>query len=191
MTDPDRDTPDAPATPAPAGTGAPPPDPAPPAPAGDTGWQALPPRARWLFVLSGGLGFALPGAVGLTVLGTLLGGGETVRTLMLAAWAATLVWGAWMGVRRYRYTRWRLDADGFGLQRGRLWFTETRVPGSRVQHIDIRRGPLERRAGLSTLLVHTAGTRDSAVAVPCLDAGDAERLRDRLAAWVGSDDDEA
>ncbi|MCD9032996.1 PH domain-containing protein [Luteimonas sp. Y-2-2-4F] len=187
MTDP-HDTPDDPDS---AGADAPPPAPAPPAPSGDTGWQALPPRARWLFVLSGGLGFALPGAVGLTVLGTLLGGGETVRTLMLSAWAATLVWGAWMGVRRYRHTRWRLDADGFGLQRGRLWFTETRVPGSRVQHIDIRRGPLERRAGLSTLLVHTAGTRDSAVAVPCLDAGDAERLRDRLAAWVRSDDDDA
>ncbi|WP_058835802.1 PH domain-containing protein [Luteimonas abyssi] len=165
--------------------------PAPPADAADdAGWQALPPRARWLFVLSGATGLAVPAAIALGLLGFWLGLEGAQRIGLAGVWLALVALAGWMGARRYRFTRWRIDADGFGLQRGRMWFTETRVPGTRVQHIDIRRGPLERRAGLSTLIVHTAGTRDSAVAVPCLDADDAERLRDRLAAWVEHDDDD-
>ena len=58
------------------------------------------------------------------------------------------------------------------------------MPQSRVQHLDLRRGPLQRRLDLSTLVIHTAGTRHSAVTVSGLDAGDAERLRDTLARQV-------
>jgi membrane protein YdbS with pleckstrin-like domain len=102
---------------------------------------------------------------------------------------AAAVFGAWLGWRRYRHTLWLLDADGFGLRRGRLWQSDTRVPGSRVQHLDIRRGPLERHFRLATLVIHTAGTRHSEVSVSGLDADDAERLRDHLACQTDDDDD--
>ena len=46
----------------------------------------------------------------------------------------------------------------------------------------------ERTARLSTLVVHTAGTRMAAVSVSGLDAGDAEHLRERLATQVDHDD---
>ncbi len=91
--------------------------------------------------------------------------------------------------RRHRYTRWRLDDQGFALMQGRLWQSETHIPISRVQHLDVRRGPLERAARLSTLVVHTAGTRLNAVSVSGLDRRDAERLRDRLAHQLDHDDD--
>ena len=98
-------------------------------------------------------------------------------------------WGVWMAFRRYRYARWLLDDTGLGYRRGRMWQVETRVPRTRVQHVDLKHGPLERRFGLATLVVHTAGTRDSAVAVAGLDAAEAARLRDRLAQQVDDDDD--
>ncbi|MDX1550208.1 MAG: PH domain-containing protein, partial [Lysobacter spongiicola] len=47
-----------------------------------------------------------------------------------------------------------------------------------------------RRRGLSTLVVHTAGTRHSAVTVPHLDADDAEHLRDTLGRQIDDDDDD-
>ena len=62
---------------------------------------------------------------------------------------------------------------------------------SRVQHIDLQRGPVERRFGLSTLVIHTAGTRHNAVSTSGLDADDAEALRDHLARWIERDDDDA
>ena len=67
------------------------------------------------------------------------------------------------GGKQYRYTFWKLDADGLAIRRGRLWQRETRVPATRVQHLDLKRGPLQRQRRLATLVVHTAGTRHSAV----------------------------
>lgn len=163
--------------------------PAPPGPAAtDAGWQPLPTRARRLFVATTAFGFALPFAITAAVSGV-------AAVLPLPAWllpggvVLAAAFGGWLGWRRHRYTGWLLDADGFGLRRGRLWQSDTRVPGSRVQHLDIRRGPLERRFGLSTLVIHTAGTRNSSVSVSGLDAGDAERLRDHLARQTDDDDD--
>jgi len=163
-------------------------DPAPAHGATDIGWQPLPARARTLFVARSAFGFALPFAIAAGVSGV-------VAALPLPGWllpaclVAAAALGGWLGWRRFRHTRWRLDADGFGLRRGRLWQSDTRVPGSRVQHLDIRRGPLERRFRLATLVIHTAGTRHSAVSVSGLDADDAERLRDHLAHQTDDDDD--
>ena len=159
-------------------------------------WQPLPVRARTLTTLSTLIGTLVPLTIVLGV-GTL----ANVRAplslathgLSLALTGAALVlipaWTVWIARRRWLRTRWRLDDDGFGIRRGHMWRSDTRVPGSRVQHLDIRRGPLERAFGLSTLTVHTAGTRNSAVTVSGLDHAEAERLRDALAARAARDDD--
>lgn len=49
--------------------------------------------------------------------------------------------------------------------------------------------PIERATRLTTLVVHTAGSRLNAVALSGLDQDDAERLRDRLARQLDHDDD--
>jgi len=170
--------------------------PAPDAPVETDVWQPLPVRARTLTTLSTLIGTLVPLTIVLGV-GTL----ANVRAplsfathgLSFALTGAVLVlipaWTVWIARRRWLRTRWRLDDDGFGIRRGHMWRSDTRVPGSRVQHLDIRRGPLERAFGLSTLTVHTAGTRNSAVTVSGLDHAEAERLRDALAARAARDDD--
>ena len=75
----------------------------------------------------------------------------------------------------------RLDAAGLWLRQGRLWWRETHVPNSRVQHVDLKHGPLERRFGLATLVVHTAAVHLSGITVRGLDEADAEQLRGTLA----------
>ena len=152
-------------------------------------WQPLPLRARALFLLGMMPAVALPAAVAGFWLGRL---GDGWLASLVGAAAGLLVGaliGAWFGHKQYRCTFWRLDADGLGLRRGRLWQREIRVPGTRVQHLDLKRGPLQRSRNLATLVVHTAGTRHSAVTVPNLDAADAERLRDRLAVQIDHDDE--
>lgn len=144
-------------------------------------WQPLPRRGRWLFALQGllaGTGLALAGSIGLSFLVVR----QPMAGLLLTAalWLLAPAFGIWLGLRTHRYIAWSLGSEGFALRRGRLWFTETRVPAARVQHLDVKHGPLARRFGLATLVLHTAGTRDSAVSVPGLDAGDAAHLRDVL-----------
>ncbi|WP_137190480.1 PH domain-containing protein [Stenotrophomonas rhizophila] len=164
-----------------------PPPPLPPLPHSPD-WQALPRRAAAIAAVAG----AITGTV-------LIGGGLGTAWVLLdlpLRWlgvAGMLVLGAAIGAaigyRRQRRTFWRLDAQGLGVRRDLMWQQETRVPISRVQHLDLRRGPIERGARLATLVVHTAGSRFSAVSLSGLDGEDAERLRDTLAHQLDRDDD--
>ncbi|GAB3736100.1 hypothetical protein GCM10028862_20450 [Luteimonas pelagia] len=160
----------------------------------DTGWQALPARARLLFLLGPTAAFALPA--------TAFGFFHAHLWLVDAGWlparwpaalagllAGALV-GAWLGRKQYRYTAWRHDRHGLALRKGRFWQKETRVPASRVQHLDVKRGPLQRQRRLATLVVHTAGTSQSSVTVPNMDDGDAARLREALSRQVEHGDDD-
>jgi uncharacterized protein len=155
--------------------------------AGVSEWQALPERARLLFAISrtglaiplGVAGFVLFRVFGLPAFAGLLGG------IVLAGG-----FGLWLGFRQFRHVAWRLDGDGLAIRRGRLYQRETRVPVTRVQHLDLKRGPWQRRRHLATLIVHTAGTRHSAVTLAHLDANDAERLRDVLGRQIDRDDED-
>ena len=154
-------------------------------------WRSLPVRSRTLFLLGR---MPVTGALAL-VAGAVLAAAFDRGTAGMLAFATTgvlfgLAFGLWLGLKQYRHTFWRLDDEGLAVRRGRLWQRETRVPASRVQHLDLKRGPLQRRRGLSTLVVHTAGTRHSSVTIPHLDAADAERLRDRLGRQIDRDDDD-
>ena len=100
--------------------------------------------------------------------------------LAFAAWLAIGAFGTWIAYRRWQATFWKLDDTGLHLKRGRLWRKEVLVPRSRVQHLDIERGPIERRYGLATLIVHTAGTRQHALRLSGLPDAEAVGLRDAL-----------
>lgn len=157
------------------------------------GWQSLPARARSLFVATHALGFGGAATVGAII------GASFLVSIFERAWlfpatvalglAGGIAFGAWLGAKQYKYTRWTLDGDGFALRRGRMWQRESRVPASRVQHLDLKHGPLERKYGLATLVIHTAGTKLNTVTIGGLDAGDAERLRDHLADRIEADVD--
>ena len=156
-------------------------------------WQALPLRARTLFVLTHAFGYGIAATIasaqGATLLSTVIHATVVFPVTIALGLIAGIAFGAWLGVKQYRYTYWRLDRDGFALRRGRMWQRESRVPASRVQHLDIKRGPMERKYGLATLVIHTAGTKLNTVSVGGLDAGDAERLRDELAQRIEADVD--
>lgn len=150
-------------------------------------WQPLPERARLLFALERALPVALPA---LPLGFVLVHAAELPWQFVVALPPLAFLAGLWVGLRQFSAVAWRLDEEGLAIRRGRLWQRETRVPVTRVQHLDVKRGPWQRQRQLATVVVHTAGTRHSAVSVPHLDAADAERLRDVLGRQV-DDVDEA
>ena len=151
-------------------------------------WQHLPPRGAGLAALGMAIAFAIPCAIASGFVAQVT---EWITPWLLSPLVGALgaVLGAWIGIKRHRRTLWKLDQDGFALRQGRWWQTESRVPVSRVQHLDLKRGPLQRGLRLATLVIHTAGTRMAAVSVSGLDSDDAEHLRDRLARQLDHDDD--
>lgn len=93
----------------------------------------------------------------------------------LCAWMAL-----WLPQRSYCAWGFRLDDQVLEVKHGLLFQVSQLVPLSRLQHIDLRRGPLERTFGLASVLLHTAGTREATIIIPGLDAAYAARLRDHL-----------
>jgi membrane protein YdbS with pleckstrin-like domain len=173
------------ATPAPAV-----PAPAVPVAAVPPGWQALPPAAAKVAAIVSAL-FVLPAFLPLLiVLKVALDFGVAPALAYAAALTLALAAAAAVYARkRVGRTRWRLDGRGLQVSRGLVWQGEVLVPRSRVQHLDIERGPIERRFGLATLVVHTAGTRLSALRQGGFVDADAVALRDALLPEAGDADD--
>lgn len=92
----------------------------------------------------------------------------------------------WPGLY-YRRLYFRVDSAGIEIKRGVIWRKVISVPRSRVQHTDVLQGPIERRFGLATLTIHTAGTADSSVRLGGLNHETASSIRDFLIAESGND----
>ncbi len=149
-------------------------------------WRRLSPSAAVVRAIAGAiaggvLSVPLAGAL-VGVLSELLGFGPAASGLLAipTTTIAGAILGAWLGRLRWKRTRWKLDAIGLHVRRGLFWHTEVLVPRSRVQHLDVERGPIERQFTLATLVVHTAGTQTAALRLSGLEDGDAVSLRDAL-----------
>ena len=104
--------------------------------------------------------------------------------LLFAFWVAATIGNTWWKQKRpaleYRHSAYRLDSEGIEIRRGVFWRTEVSVPRTRVQHTEVSQGPFERRHGLGTLSIYTAGVSHSMVSLPGLEYERALRIRDYL-----------
>ena len=89
--------------------------------------------------------------------------------------------------RVYRRLRYRLTGQVLQVLRGWLFHTDTVVPLVRVQHLDVIRGPFDKMFGTASLVVHTAGTHNSIVALPGLAPERAAEMRDIIREHVRTD----
>ncbi|WP_435153100.1 PH domain-containing protein [Haladaptatus sp. DFWS20] len=83
-------------------------------------------------------------------------------------------------VLKYRSWRFEIRDDDLYLERGVFTRVTTVVPFVRVQHVDTQRGPVERLAGLGSVVVYTAGSRGADVTIPGLTPERASDLQRRL-----------
>jgi membrane protein YdbS with pleckstrin-like domain len=111
--------------------------------------------------------------------------------LRVAVWLTLVLLAAWKSyawpARAYRHTSYRVDDQGIEIRKGVYWRVVINVPRSRVQHIDVSQGPIERRYGLGTLIVYTAGTDHAKVELEGLEHGRALRIREHLLPSESSD----
>lgn len=92
---------------------------------------------------------------------------------MLLVVLLALIWAP----RRYRLTGYCLRQHDLHLRTGALWQSTTSVTFSRIQHLEVTQGPLERLLGLARLLVYTAGGSGQDLAIPGLQRAHADQLR--------------
>ncbi len=91
-----------------------------------------------------------------------------------------LVIGVVHALLRYRRWSYEIRDDELYLDRGVITQVRTTVPLVRIQHVDSRRGPIERGVGLASCVVYTAGSRGADVRIPGLTPEGANGLRGEL-----------
>jgi uncharacterized protein len=88
----------------------------------------------------------------------------------------------WWPSISYRHLRFGIDETGIAIESGVVWRARVALPRVRIQHTDVSQGPLERRYGIGTLKMYTAGSRHTKIELPGLRHEDALALRDALLA---------
>lgn len=95
-----------------------------------------------------------------------IGGGAALPTFM--------IWFAWKSASVIRYAVREQDVI---VQTGIFWRKETIQPIARIQHVEQTQGPLDKRFGLYTLKLFSAGTGHVSFQIPGLSARTAARLK--------------
>jgi len=104
-----------------------------------------------------------------------------ILTLSWIVLAPTLLWitARWPHWE-YPRTGYRVLPDRIEAWRGLIMRRAWSIPCARVQFTDVSQGPLQRKHGIATLQIHTAGTASSEVSVPGLPQALALEIRDWL-----------
>ncbi|MCB0278601.1 MAG: PH domain-containing protein [Calditrichaeota bacterium] len=71
---------------------------------------------------------------------------------------------------------------------GVLWQSKMTVPFSRIQHVDINQGPLDRKFKLGNLKVYTAGGSSGDLEINGLEISDAEKIKQFIVEKIRDND---
>jgi membrane protein YdbS with pleckstrin-like domain len=102
---------------------------------------------------------------------------------LIQAGIAVVVYG-WIAIlvpRQVRAIGYAERDDDLFVRRGILFRSLVVVPYGRMQYVDVKAGPLDRRLGIAAVQLHTAAAATDA-SIPGLAPHEAARLRDRLSA---------
>ena len=139
--------------------------------------QTLEPRIQLVWILQSGVSAAVFSVVA-SVAFALFAVGEPWYGMVIFSVLFGL--GSIFAILRYRIWRYEVRDDSLFLKRGVVTRVTTVAPYVRIQHVDVRRGAIERAFGLATTVVYTAGSRGADVSIPGLTPERADDLQDRL-----------
>lgn len=146
-------------------------------------WQPLDPRAKILFYLqafSRLFWFGAPACLfGTGVLSSIAPTWIAI-TAGVAFGFSLLLLTLWMPALAHSRWAYALREEDLMIQRGIFVRHVTAIPRCRVQHVDIKQGPIEQWLNLSRVRIHTAsGLRGDGV-IPGLNPTHSAYLRDQL-----------
>lgn len=142
--------------------------------------RPLPPEAKTLIRLHSA--WILAASLVIIVFGVLaFVGDEAVIGIVCLTVAVLLAvfWWRWSTLV-YRAYRWELDAEAVQLWSGVIVTSRSVLPRARVQNVTRTAGPVQRLAGVATVVVHSAGAHTPDIVLPHLLADDADAVRRTL-----------
>lgn len=104
--------------------------------------------------------------------------------IQFPAFAIALFIALRVPLARYNARGYQMGGDRLRVVRGVLFRSDTIVPFSRVQHIDVDQSPIERALGIATMTLHTAGSHNASVRLPGLGHERAVDMREAIRAHI-------
>ena len=142
-------------------------------------WKVL--KWSWMIV-----SFILLGVLSLILL---LGfPGDTLILLLIPALAMLLLLIFWLMRKSFLWKAYALREKDIIYRTGWLIRRMSICPFNRIQHCSINAGPFERKLGLSSLSIYTAGTQGADFKIPGLKEDVALSLRDFILAKTTADE---
>ncbi|MGS0682342.1 PH domain-containing protein [Shewanella sp. 125m-7] len=117
-------------------------------------------------------------------LGVILPGELSLQMVLIILTAVVLLISA-VGYLRYRHAKSLAYAScehELIMQQGFWWVKRTSLPYSRLQHVSVSHGPLERHFKLATIKCFSAGSGSAEIELPGIEQQAAEHLRQHLLA---------
>lgn len=106
--------------------------------------------------------------------GFILGPGGWVLPVAVVLLAGLIAWFAYKSAGVIGYA---LREHDIIVQSGIFWRKQTIQPIRRIQHVEVTRGPLDKRFGLANLRLFSAGTGHLTFEIPGLEVATAERIK--------------
>ena len=98
----------------------------------------------------------------------------TLPTLWIII-SSVALWLSWKG---YKVQGHALREKDINYKKGVIFKSTTSIPFNRVQHCEIKQGPIARQFGLSTLEIFTAGGQSSDLTIPGIAPEYAQQLKE-------------
>jgi len=105
--------------------------------------------------------------------------------LLIAALLSFLL--AYLGFKKKGYA---LREKDIMYKSGLIWKAITTIPFSRIQHCEVKEGPIERLFGLSSLHIYTAGGSSSDIDIPGLYPQQAQDIKSFVLKKINTEDEE-
>lgn len=113
-----------------------------------------------------------------------------VKVVLGSLWIVWFTLSMWLVRKNYRVEGFALRERDLIHKKGVLWHTQTALPFNRVQHLEIRQGPLEKYFGLCTLKLFTAGGQSSDLSISGIGPEEAQRLKAYIIRKTAADEEE-
>lgn len=93
---------------------------------------------------------------------------------ILLLWAFSVIYA----IKAFPRKKYSLREKDIIYSKGLLWQTRTAIPFNRIQHAEVKQGPIERIFKLHSLKVYTAGGDSSDLVIPGLSEENAGKIKE-------------
>jgi len=125
--------------------------------------------------------------------------GASVAELDYPPFLGYIVWSVviTLMIANVIYSYFSYFREGYALRQkdiiyknGLFWRSVATIPFSRIQHCEVKEGPIQRMFGIASLHVYTAGGNSSDIDIPGLNPGRANELKQFVLTKIKSEEEE-